>query len=251
MWKTPNSVPSLNKGQAHIWRVQLDKHQEINRLWSILSEDEKAKANKFKYPEDQKRYFVARSALRILLSRYTRVKPESITFSYNEFGKPELINCTLQFNLSHSRNYAILAFTLHNEIGVDIEYVNTSVEFKDVASIFFAKGEIKKLFQLPEIEWSQAFFNCWTRKEAFIKAVGNGLSFPLSQFEVSLHPNEPTALLATHWNPQAINHWSLHSFSPAPNFVGAVAIHGQVDHLKYLNYTSENIGSTATHNYIS
>jgi 4'-phosphopantetheinyl transferase len=114
--------------------------------------------------------------------------------------------------------------------------VNLNIGVKDIAARFFSRNEIMNLFALPKQQQTLGFFNCWTRKEAFIKAVGEGLSFPLDKFEVSLKPGKPAKLLATDWEPKAVSKWSIYSMSPAANFVGSLVIEGSVEQLKFSNW---------------
>ncbi|HTF28372.1 MAG TPA: 4'-phosphopantetheinyl transferase superfamily protein, partial [Flavitalea sp.] len=155
----------------------------------------------------------------------------------SRFGKPGIANSNaLQFNITHSQNVALFAFTKKFTIGIDVEFVNPDIEVKDIAKNFFSTNEIMNLLALPVKQQALGFFNCWTRKEAFIKAVGEGLSFPLDKFEVSLEPGKPAKLLATHWEPAAVSKWSMYSMSPEPNFVGSLAIEGLVEQVEFWNW---------------
>ena len=136
--------------------------------------------------------------MRLLIGKYLEINPAEISFQYSEFGKPGIANNnSLQFNISHSQNIALFAFTKKFNIGVDVEFVNPDIEVKEIAENFFSTNEIRIYLPYLREQQTLGFFNCWTRKEAFIKAVGEGLSFPLDKFEVSLEPNKPAKLLAT------------------------------------------------------
>jgi 4'-phosphopantetheinyl transferase len=172
-----------------------------------------------------------------LISKYLEINPAEISFQYSKFGKPGIADHdAFRFNISHSQNTALFAFTENFELGVDIEFVNPAIEAKDIAVNFFSANEITNLLALPEEQQAAGFFNCWTRKEAFIKAVGEGLSFPLDKFEVSLEPGKPARLLATHWEPNDVSKWSMYSMTPGDNFVGSLVMEGFVEQVKFWNW---------------
>ena len=238
MWLNPPDNLILSEEEAHIWRadLELDECFESSFL-KLLSPDEKSRAHKFRFAKDRRNFIIARGILRSLIGKYLEINPAEISFQYSEFGKPSIANNnSLRFNISHSQNIALFAFTKKFNIGVDVEFVNPNIEAKDIANNFFSPNEIKKLLLLPEQQQTLGFFNCWTRKEAFIKAVGEGLSFPLHKFEVSLEPDKPAKLLATDWDPKAVSNWSIFSMSPGANFVGSLAIEGLVEKVKFWNW---------------
>jgi len=238
MWSSPPARSILPRGELHIWRISL----EINSSYlagyqSSLAKDELYRASKFRYANDRLHFIAARGILRGLLANYLCIDPKDITFRYGPHGKPDLVNDrSLKFNLTHAAGMALVALTKKHNIGVDLERIKVNVEFEEIAKQFFATGEVKNLLALPIDQRPQGFFNCWTRKEAFIKAKGNGLSFPLDQFEVALKPNEPAELLATKWDAKEASKWSLFELDPGEGFVGAVAIDGPADVLKLWQY---------------
>jgi 4'-phosphopantetheinyl transferase len=234
MWLNSPDNLILNEDEAHIWRADLDLNESFQSSFlQLLSPDEKNRANKFRFKEDRQRFIAARAILRLLIGKYLEINPTEISFQYGEFGKPSLADTnSLQFNISHSQNVALFAFTKKFNIGVDVEFVNPNTKIKEIAASFFSTNEIKNLLALPEKQQTLGFFYCWTRKEAFIKAVGEGLSFPLNKFEVSLEPDKPAKLLATHWQPKDVSKWSVYSLSPEPNFVGSLVIEGFVEKVK-------------------
>ena len=238
MWLNVPDNLILSEEEVHIWRADLEVDECFqSSLLKHLSPDEKNRAGKFRFAKDRCNFVAARGILRLLLGKYLEIKPAEISFQYSKFGKPGIANNnSLQFNISHSQNIALFAFTKRFNIGVDVEFVNPSIEVKDIATNFFSTNEIMNLLALPEKQQALGFFNCWTRKEAFIKAVGEGLSFPLDKFEVSLEPDKPAELLATHWEPEAVSKWSMYSMSPAANFVGCLAIEGLVEQVKFWNW---------------
>ena len=238
MWLNPPDNLALKEGEAHIWRADLELEEGFQSSFlKLLSPDEKKRAQKFRFTKDSRNFIAARGILRTILGKYLEINPTEISFQYNEFGKPGMANnIPFHFNISHSQNIALFAFTNKFDIGVDVEFVNPNIEVKDIATNFFSANEVKKLLLLPEKQQRLGFFNCWTRKEAFIKAVGEGLSFPLNQFEVSLEPDKPARLLATDWDPKAVSKWSIYSMSPGADFVGSVVIEGLVEKVKFWNW---------------
>ena len=238
MWLNSPDNLILSEDEAHIWRADLDLDECFQGSFlKLLSPDEKKRARKFRFAKDSRNFIAARGILRLLIGKYLETNPAEITFQYSEFGKPGIANNdSLRFNISHSQNIALFAFTKFFNIGIDVEFVNPNIEVKEIAARFFSTNEVKNLLALPEAQQTLGFFHCWTRKEAFIKAVGEGLSFPLDQFEVSLEPDKPAKLLATDWEPNAVSEWSIYSMSPGANFVGCVAIGGLIKEIKFWNW---------------
>lgn len=207
-----------------MWYLSLDtKPQDDPGAW--LSEDEQMRAAQFHFPVHRRRYVAARCALRKVLAGYLNTTPEKIAFQYNRFGKPFLVNKAMQFNVSHAGDVAVMAFASTCRVGVDVERVRADILKENIAEHFFATGEVDALHALPVEQRSEAFFHCWTRKEAFIKAIGMGLSIPLDAFTVTLDP-EKAALLDTAWRSIEASDWTLCTFRPAPGHVGALAVEG-------------------------
>lgn len=203
----------------------------------MLSIEEKERADRFKFQEHRNHFITARGILRTLLSKYLSLQPTDFTFNYGEQGKPTLRQFPqLQFNVSHSKSYAIFAFAKNEPIGVDLEYIDPSIDFEVIAPRFFTKNETTTLLDLPANRRPAVFFNCWTRKEAFIKAKGGGLSIPLDQFEVTLLENEQSELLSIDWEPEEVKLWSMFSFIPEKDMVGALAIKAKIKAIRYFNF---------------
>jgi 4'-phosphopantetheinyl transferase len=181
------------------------------------------------------RFIASRGLLRVILGRYLKTDPKRLRFCYTLHGKPELAeeagDETVQFNLSRSQGLALYAFTRCRRIGVDLELISHHHGDERIPERFFSPREVCALRQLPADTQLEAFFNCWTRKEAYIKARGDGLSMPLDQFDVSLAPGEPAALLNTNGDPEETCRWSLQGLTPAPGYVGALAVEGHDWHL--------------------
>jgi 4'-phosphopantetheinyl transferase len=203
----------------------------IERFAQLLSDDEHVRANRFHFETDRQHFIVARGYLRILISRYQGIPPADIQFSYGVYGKPDLVTSTPQlgpfnFNLAHSGGLALYAFTRVGEVGVDVELIRSEFTGADIAERFFSPAECACLNELsPELR-PEAFFNCWTRKEAFIKAIGIGLSLPLNEFDVTLSPAEPAELLRTRWDESEAARWSLKAIDVGSNYAAAVAVAG-------------------------
>ncbi len=223
---------SLGTKDVHIWRVSLDQPRPtIQKLQQLLSDDERARGERFHFESDRQHFVVARGSLRTLLARYLETAPADIQFTYAAQGKPGLPTPfsrgqPLHFNLAHSGSFALYAFTDVGEIGVDLEQIRPELTGDDIARRFFSESEVARLTRLPAEVRHEAFFNCWTRKEAFIKAKGIGLSLALDQFDVTLAPDEPPALLRTGWDENEASRWSIKGINVGPGYVGAVAVAG-------------------------
>jgi 4'-phosphopantetheinyl transferase len=212
---------------VHVWRAALSRTSgEVAALRELLSEDEVRRADRFHFPRDRALFIAARATLREILGRYLSLPPTLLRFEYNAFGKPELRDAPLRFNLSHAGDIALYAVTAVREVGVDVEAVREGMESEEIAARFFSRREVETLMSLPRDARTRAFFDCWTRKEAYIKACGVGLSQPLDGFDVSLAPGEPAALLRTHDDPQEAARWTLCELSPGAGYVAAVAVEG-------------------------
>ena len=227
-WPPPPDRLALGTRDVHIWRTSLEQPPAIvEGLRQFLSHDEKVRAERFHFEKDRRHFIVARGCLRKLLSRYLAVAPAELHFTYADHGKPQLaseIVPPLRFNLAHSGGLALYAFTSIGEIGIDLEHIRPEFTADDIARRFFSATEVACLDQLPMPARHVAFFNCWTRKEAFLKAKGIGLSRALDQFDVTLNPDEPAALLHTRWDQNEAARWSLKAIDAGAGFVGAVAI---------------------------
>jgi 4'-phosphopantetheinyl transferase len=230
-WRTPPACLSLGYGQVQVWRASLDlPGSSVEALRRTLAVDELARAKRYRFERDGRRFIVARGLLRVILGRYKGGDPSQLCFMYGPKGKPQLVgeigSEALLFNIAHSHELALFAVTRGREIGVDVEYVREEAAGMDTAERFFSPGEVAALQKLPAAVRVEAFFNCWTRKEAFIKATGEGLSLPLDRFNVSLAPGEPAALLSTAWDPEEASRWSLCELVPGPGYVAALAVEG-------------------------
>lgn len=231
IWKTSPTDLSLAENEVHVWRVDLEVPvQDIEPPQGVLTDEEIERARKFYFEKDRHHWTVAHIALRRLLGQYLHVHPHSLRFTTNEYGKPAIAypsaGTRLHFNISHSGGLALCAFAYDRHIGVDVEYMRASIEYNELATYSFSAHECATLQALPAASQEEAFFLCWSRKEAYIKARGKGLSLPLDQFDVSLIPSEPAALLDSREDPQATKHWSLHALLPGERYAGALVVEG-------------------------
>ena len=230
-WVNPQAFAPLDGGEVHLWRASLARTPDsLHRLHATLAPDESAKAARYHFQKDRDHYVAARGLLRRLLGLYLARPPESLRFSYGAYGKPSLDGVPaaedLRFNLSHSHELVLYAFTRGRDVGVDIEYMRADFAGEEIAARFFSEREVSMLCALPAEERTRAFFNCWTRKEAYIKARGEGLSHPLDAFDVSLIPGEPAALLGTRGDPLELTRWALHSLDAGANYAAAAVVQG-------------------------
>jgi 4'-phosphopantetheinyl transferase len=216
-----------------VWRADLEQPPDVvQRLLRTLDADEQTRASRFHFEKHRRRFVVGRGVLRSLLGRYLELSPEDVRFAYGPYGKPELDPArhagVLRFNASHSHELGVFAFVQDHALGIDIEYVKEDFATQEIAERFFSELEIEVLRALPRAEQAAAFFRCWTRKEAYIKAIGSGLSHPLDQFDVTLGSNEPAALLRDHRDPKAASQWEMFNLDLPAGYTGALAVNGHV-----------------------
>jgi 4'-phosphopantetheinyl transferase len=238
--------PALLPGEAQVYCFSLDRDPALlAQLEATLTADERQRAARFRSPIDQQRFIAARGTMRLLLGRYLHQAPGEVRFGYGPNGKPSLQQSSgspgLRFNLSHSNAMGLLAVTLGQEIGVDVEWIRPMPDAVGIAQRFFAPGELATLLGLAKDYQREAFFACWTRKEAYLKARGGGLSIPLDRFEVSLAPGEPARLLRIVDEPEGHLHWSLHDLPHVAGYSAALAVHGAVSRIAFAWYRDETI----------
>lgn len=205
-----------------LWAWRLDSEGETDR-WRLLSEQERARADRFVFAKHRSRFIHGRARLREILAEYLGAAPENLAFTEGAHGKPRLAkNGELHFNLSHTEELAVLGVSRDIELGVDVEWVRPIKE--DIAARFFSPLECATLRSLPEAVQPRAFLECWTRKEAYIKASGEGLSLPLDSFDVAFGPGQAARFLRIDSPPgQSPEDWRLHAFEPETGCVGAIA----------------------------
>jgi len=222
-WPEALAHPLLTGAEIHVWCLFLDQQAADYAL--LLSMDESQRAARFRFEREQRRFTVGHGLLRILLGRYLDLPSENLQFTYSATGKPALVaETSLRFNLAHSGELALVAVTMDREIGIDLEFLRPLPEAQELAGKFFSPLERDELAALPPDRKTEAFFGGWTRKEAYLKARGDGLTYPLDQFSVSLAPELPARLLKVAEGTDEMARWSLQSLSPAPGYVGALAV---------------------------
>jgi 4'-phosphopantetheinyl transferase len=219
----------LKAGEIHAWLACLEKPPFIiQRLAKTLSSEEKKRASRYRFERDKNHFILSHGILRTLLGRYLSKNPDQLKFVFGDKGKPKLKHGIgkqkIHFSVSTSGGMALYAFTRGHEIGVDIEKIRDMDDMELIAEHFFSEQEKAKLFALRKQERKAAFFNCWTRKEAYLKALGTGFSDPLDKFEVSLTPGEPAKLLEINGNSKKACQWTVFALDPSPDYVAAIAI---------------------------
>lgn len=236
-WLPPPRDPRLAEGEVHVWHAtKADAAPWRTGLYQALDADERARAARYRFEVDRERYIIGRGLLRVVLGRYLGERPAAVRFAYSKHGKPELCGVrsgeALCFNASHSREVDLIAVTRGRPIGVDVEYVRRDLDYERIARDFFSAREREALAALPEAARAEAFFACWTRKEAYVKALGEGLSIPLDEFDVSLDPGEPAALLRVAGRPEEAFSWTMRALDPGPGYMGALVARGPVSGLR-------------------
>ena len=226
----------LCPNEVQVWRADLDAFAfREGSAGRFLSQDERDRASRFHFARDRRRFMAGREILRLLLSAYLDLEPGNLSFRYSAHGKPELDSARLEsrlaFNVSHSGPAALFAFVRDHKVGVDVEQLRTDLATYEIAEQFFSQAEQAALKQIPQHLQHQAFFACWTRKEAFVKAKGEGLSLPLDQFDVSLTPAQPAEILGTRPDTEERHRWSLWSLDVDPGHAAALAVDGNGMHL--------------------
>jgi 4'-phosphopantetheinyl transferase len=223
----------LPTDEVHVWTASRDAPDDVvGAMRGLLEGDELRRADRFVSAVDRRQFAVGRGLLRTILGRYLDRDPASIRFVTNPHGKPELdpasgVDPTLRFNLAHSGSLVLYALTRGRDLGVDVEKVRPDFGGEALAGRFFAPGEVAALKALPESDRTLAFFHGWTRKEAYIKAKGKGLALPLDEFEVTIGPARPAALLSTSPDPAEASRWSLVELPAEPGYVAAACVEGR------------------------
>jgi 4'-phosphopantetheinyl transferase len=224
-WQSPQAFPTLKTNQIHVWRATLGRSKkELAELSGMLNPQEKERADKFIAKNAKNNFIVARGILRNLLANYLSTEPQKLSFQQNQYGKIRIEASELQFNISHSCDLALFAFTLKHPIGVDIEFIRDDFDFIPIAQRFFSAKENLDLLALPTDQQLQAFFNCWSRKEAFIKAVGTGVFCALNEFSVEVSDKKEGRLQIQFTSAEFNSKdWSLEALDPMEGYAGAFA----------------------------
>ena len=229
-WPPCSLAPPLAGDEIHVWATTLAVAPDILETYAAtLSPDEMARANKFKFAKHRNRFIAGRGALRAILGQYLSVGPAGLRFAYSANGKPDFAEdfagSGIHFNLAHTADLAMIAITRIGEIGVDVEGVRPVKNVDELVGRFFSPRESELFQKVPDEQKPVAFFNLWTRKEALLKATGEGITRSLSLVEVSFLPGEPARLLAISGDAVKAAQWRLRELSPAAGFTGAIAIY--------------------------
>lgn len=227
-WEEPSTGWSLPADGVDVWAASLPRlTNHLSFRESVLSTDEQARAARFRFDQDRNRFVAGRGLLRIILGRYLCLEPARLRFTYSSRGKPALMELDgrdrLHFNVAHSDDLVLVAVSTNCEVGVDVERVRPLSDAGDIAARYFTPGESAGLNVLPDVQKPEAFFNLWTRKEAWLKATAEGIGDSLNQVEVSFLPGAPAQLISLFGSVESVQAWSLWELAPAPGYVGALA----------------------------
>jgi 4'-phosphopantetheinyl transferase len=228
---------SASTNEVDIWQIDLaGTSKGIQHCRGLLSADELERAHRFYFERDRRRFTVARAAMRQVLGRYAGMAPQELCFSYGPKGKPELAGSLQQsgirFNLSHSSELALLAVTRGLTLGVDVEWIKSDFATDEIAQHFFSADEVQTLRTLSGHQRTEAFFSCWTRKEAYLKALGEGFSVPLDSFSVAFAPESPAALLHVKGDPAEVKRWSMYNLEVSVGYKAALVVEGKGHRLR-------------------
>jgi 4'-phosphopantetheinyl transferase len=231
LWKQPSTHLVLSENEVHVWAASLEHdNATIQRFSRVLSLDERDRAGMLHRARESNHFIAARGILRHILSHYLDTKPRELAFTYSEYGKMALKipgrQASIQFSVSHSNEVALYALARDRNVGTDIEQVRADIAYERIARKLFAPEEIAALAAMPESTRLDAFFAYWTCKEAFVKAIGEGVSYRFDQFVVSAEPGEAPKLLAVKGEPQATSQWFFHRIIPATGYIGMLAVDG-------------------------
>ena len=243
-WRLGPATPHLADREVHVWRSSLDLPAEVqSTLETTLDREELERAARFATDQLRNRWVVGRGILRTLLGSYLDESPAALQFRYGEHEKPFLAGALaergIDFNVSHSRSLALLAFARERQIGVDVEWIRDDLEQAEIASRFFSTTESGQLLDLPAAEQVERFFALWTCKEAFVKAQGGGITFGLSRFDVQLGAEAETVPIVSNEEEASFSPWYAIRFDPGPGFAGALAVEDRTADISLWDWASE------------
>ena len=236
VWSSPPNLLELCEREVHVWRASLECVPELARqLEANLSDDEITRAGRFQFVRNREFFIAGRGILRELAGAYLRMAPSELRFQYGPEGKPSICSKNsdeqVRFNLSRTQGTALYTFARGREVGIDVESIRSDVAKEAIAERFFTQRETAELRTLPTELQAEGFFNCWTRKEAYVKARGQGLQIPLDSFDVTLRPREPAQFV------QGVDsRWNLFAFSPGPDYAAALVFDGVPCEVLFFNF---------------
>jgi 4'-phosphopantetheinyl transferase len=231
----------ISADETHVWLLSCRQPRSmLDEFWQLLDKAERLRANRFHFDRDRDRFIASRAQVRRVLAEYLCCAPAEIAYDLAERGKPRLAEqhaSSIRFNQSISGDWAVLALAPGRELGVDIERIDSLRADREMVNGFFAPGEVCALEALQEDQWLPGFFNCWARKEAFIKATGEGLSRPLDSFEVSIAPQQPPSLLSVQGYEDASDHWRMAELAEVPGYASALVVTGEIGRLQCFEWS--------------
>lgn len=232
-WKSFGLDSSFMPGDVHVWRADFDQAGVDTRFLNCLSADERRRAGQYRNEQGRRHFVLGRAILRDILSRYMHQSPKDIEITYGEAGKPAVAGfqagSPLEFNLSHSAGLALYGFSANIRIGVDLEKIREMLDRDAIVRRFFCESEAAAYFRLAPQEREGAFFRSWTRKEAVLKALGDGLTRSLRSIEVTLSPGEAPRLLSVSARALDARSWTLADLAPAEGYAAALAAQGPIE----------------------
>ena len=247
-WSVPPATPHLAKNDVHVWRASVAQSMHhMRHLRETLSVEERERADRFRFAEHRDQYMVARGLLRLLLSQYLGREPDELKFDTTPYGKPVLMphdgGDALHFNLSHSSGVVLFAISRDRDVGIDIEALHRDVAYEGIAEVVFSSREAAMIRDLRGTIRRDAFFTCWTCREAYVKARGQGLSRGLSQIDVVVDLRETASVLKIDDEDRDPSVWLIERFDPGPGFVGALAVGGSGSQQRYWQFESAMMSS--------
>lgn len=244
-WKAeaiPTSLSFMGAGDVDLWRIDLGKDSaSLSSEFDLLSAEEKTRANKFVFPKDRVNFITGRAALRKIIGGYLQVSPDEVEISARHYGKPFVSteSCGLQFNVSHSHEVAVIAISRGREVGVDLEFVDQSFDVRGVAPSVFSTEEVSRINSLAADQQVGAFFTGWTRKEALLKALGDGLSTS-DELQAAVSQLRHDEALFRYMENGTSREWTLISFAIDEQFKAALAIEGELGTIRFLAYSEDH-----------
>lgn len=236
----------IGERETHVWLLSCVLTESVRgAFWGLLDDHERVRAGRFRFEADRERFVARNGALRQLLGGYVGVPPSRLEFVRGPHGKPRLSTAGadhIEFNASSSGEWAMVAVTRGRQVGIDIERIDATRTDPTMVSHFFAPAEQRRLERLEGDLWTAGFFNCWARKEAFVKATGEGLSRLLDDFEVSLDPGEPPRLLRAGDDPGAVSQWKMAELEPITGYAHALVVAGEIGALSGLTWQCRDTG---------
>jgi 4'-phosphopantetheinyl transferase len=241
-WCEPPEILAPGQSEIHVWKINLATPAAVARLEIFLSAEEREQAARFHFVADKRRFTVRRAVRRQLLAACLEKKPEAVHIRLSSHGQPAIVGQEgaggLRFSCSHSADWGLVAIASGIELGVDLEQHRPLADAEGLARTYFSDAEIRELAGLPESLKTAGFFNCWTRKEAFVKAIGLGLAFPLNRFSVSLAPGQPAVLLDVAEDCGPAKKWTMVSLEPSADYSSALVFEGKAAPVKFFQWNS-------------